>query len=61
MPIRIAITRDWNAPYTMEWTERVWRAEWHNFPQERIRALVVRQAAINTLILECEGGNEFHN
>jgi hypothetical protein len=35
-------------------------AEWEKFPQERIRALVTRMAAINNLIIEFEGGNEFH-
>ena len=30
------------------------------FPQDRICALVVRQAAINSLIIEFKGGNEFH-
>jgi hypothetical protein len=29
-------------------------------PQDKIRALVARMAAINTLIIEFEGGNEFH-
>jgi hypothetical protein len=45
----------------VEWTDRAWRAEWDNLPQDKIRALVARMAAINnTLIIECEGGNEFH-
>jgi hypothetical protein len=44
----------------MEWTDRVWRVEWEKFPQERICALVTRMAAINNLIIEFEGGNEFH-
>ena len=42
------------------WHNHTWRAEWEKFPQDRIRALVVRQAAINSLIIEFEGGNEFH-
>jgi hypothetical protein len=60
MPLRIEITKEWNAPHTIEWTDRAWRAEWEKFPQERIRALVTRMAAINSLIIEFEGGNEFH-
>jgi hypothetical protein len=27
---------------------------------DKIRYLGARQAAINTLVIECEGGNEFH-
>ena len=42
------------------WHDRAWRAEWEKFPQDRICALVVRQAAINSLIIEFKGGNEFH-
>jgi hypothetical protein len=60
MPMRIAITRDWGAPHTLEWTDRAWRGEWDRLLQEKIRAMVARQAAINTLIIEHEGGNEFH-
>jgi hypothetical protein len=60
MPMRITITKEWNAPHILEWTDRAWRAEWEQFPQDKIRALVARMAAINTLIIECEGGNEFH-
>ena len=60
MPMRIKITQDWQSPYTLEWTDRAWRAEWERFPQDKIRALVARMAAINTLIIECEGRNEFH-
>jgi hypothetical protein len=60
MPMRIVITKDWGALYTLEWTDRAWRGEWERFSQEKIRALVVRIAVINTLIIKCEGGNEFH-
>jgi hypothetical protein len=60
MPMRIKITEEWGAPHTLEWTDRAWRAEWDNLPQDKIKALVARMAAINTLIIECEGGNEFH-
>ena len=60
MLLRIEITQQWNAPHTIEWTDRAWRAEWEKFPQERIRALVTRMAAINNLIIEFKGGNEFH-
>ena len=60
MPIRIAIIKDWNAPHTLEWTDRAWRGKWDNFPQDKIRALVARIAAINTLIIKCEGRNKFH-
>ncbi len=34
------------------WT---WRGEWDRLSQEKIRAMVARQAAINTLIIEHEG------
>ncbi len=27
MPMRIAITRDWNRPHTIKWSDRAWRAE----------------------------------
>ena len=60
MPIRFTIIRDWGAPYILEWIDRAQRGEWELFPQERIRALVARMAAINTLIIKNEGGNEFH-
>lgn len=60
MPIRITITKDWNRPHTIEWSDRAWRAEWDNVHQDKIRAMVARMAAVNTMILECEGGNEFH-
>jgi hypothetical protein len=60
MPLRITITQQWNAPHTLEWTERAWRTEWESYSMDKIRFLVIRQAAINTLVLECEGGNEFH-
>jgi hypothetical protein len=30
MPMRIAITKDWNRPYTIEWSDRAWRGEWDN-------------------------------
>ena len=60
MPLRIVITKDWNALYTLEQMERVQRAKWESYPIDKIRYLVARQAAINTLVLECEGGNEFH-
>jgi hypothetical protein len=60
MPIRIAITNTWNRPHTIEWTERAWRGEWDKLHQDKIKAMVARMAAINTLIIECEGGNEFH-
>jgi hypothetical protein len=52
MPMRIAITKDWGAPHTLEWTDRAWRGQWDLLPQEKIRALVARMAAINTLIIE---------
>jgi hypothetical protein len=60
MPLRIEITQQWNALHTTEWTDRAWRVEWEKFPQERIRALVTKMAAINNLIIEFEGENEFH-
>ena len=58
--MRIAITRDWGTPYTLEQTDRVQQGQWELLPMEKIRALVARMAAINTLIIEHEGGNEFH-
>jgi hypothetical protein len=60
MPMRIEITQKWGEPHTLEWTDRAWRGAWDDFPQDKIRALVARMAAVNTLIIECEGGNEFH-
>ena len=61
MPIHIAITNNWNRPHTIERTERAWKAEWDAVHQNKICAIVVRITAVNTLILECEGGNEFHS
>ena len=60
MPIRITITQDWNRPHTIEWTERAWRAEWVNLHQDKIRAWICRMAVVNQLVIEHEGGNEFH-
>ena len=61
MPLRIVITKEWNAPHTIKWTNRAWRAKWDKFPQDRIlRALITRQVTINTLILEFKERNEFH-
>ena len=60
MPMRIEITQDWGAPHTIELTDGAWRGAWDNLSQDKIRALVARMAAINTLIIEHEGGNEFH-
>jgi hypothetical protein len=60
MPIRITITQDWNRPHTIEWTERAWRAEWANLHQDKIRAWICRMAVVNQLVIEHEGGNEFH-
>jgi hypothetical protein len=60
MPMRIAITKDWGAPSNIVWTDKAWRGQWDLVPQDKIRALVARMAAVNTLIIECEGGNEFH-
>ena len=60
MPMRIAITKDWGAPSSIDWADRAWRGQWDLLPQDAIRAMVIRMAAINTLIIEHEGGNEFH-
>jgi hypothetical protein len=60
MPMRIAITQDWGGPHTLEWTDRAWQGEWAKIPQDKIRAMVARMAAINQLIIDHEGGNEFH-
>ena len=59
MPMRITITQDWSAPQTLEWTDRAWRGERAKIPQDKIRAMVARMAAINQLIID-HGGNEFH-
>ena len=61
MPLRIEIIKQWNAPHIIEQTDRAWRVEWDKFPQDRIRALVTRIAAINTLIIEFKGKNKFHD
>jgi len=58
--MRIAITKDWGAPSSIDWADRAWRGQWDLLPQDAIRAMVIRMAAINTLIIEHEGGNEFH-
>lgn len=60
MLLRIEIIKQWNALHIIEWTDCAWRVEWDKFPQDRIRTLVTRMAAINTLIIEFEGGNKFH-
>ena len=60
MLIIIAITKEENAPYTLKWTNQAQRREWERFPQDKIRALVARIAAINTLIIKCKGGNKFY-
>jgi hypothetical protein len=60
MPMRIAITKNGNSLHTLGWTDRAWRGQWDLLPQDKIRALVARMAAINNLIIECEGRNEFH-
>jgi hypothetical protein len=61
MPMRIAITKDWGAPHTLELTDRAWRGQWEILPMEKVRAVVARMAAINTLIIKHKGGNEFHS
>jgi len=38
---------------------RAWRAVWDAFPEDKIRGMVTRMAAINTLIFEFEGDNCF--
>ncbi|OCK93024.1 uncharacterized protein K441DRAFT_568282, partial [Cenococcum geophilum 1.58] len=32
MPMRIQITQQWGAPYTLEWTDRAWRGAWDDLP-----------------------------
>ena len=59
--MRIAIIKDQNAPYTLEWIDWAQRGKWDNFPQDKIRALVARMAVFNTLIIKYEGGNEFYS
>jgi hypothetical protein len=58
--IKIAIIKNWGAPYIFEWIDRAWKDQWNLFSQDKIRALIIRMAAINTLIIECEGRNDFH-
>jgi len=60
MPIRIAITKDWNRPHTIKWTDRAWKAEWANLHQDKIRAWVCRMAVIYQLVIDYDSGNEFH-
>jgi hypothetical protein len=40
MPMRIMITKEWDAPNTIEWTDRAWRAIWDDLERETIRHLV---------------------
>ena len=61
MLMRIAITQDWGHSHTIEWSDHAWSGEWDNLHMDKVRAAVARMAVINTLILECEGGNEFHS
>jgi hypothetical protein len=42
IPMRIAITKDWGRPHTIEWLDRAWRAEWENVHPEKLRAAVSR-------------------
>jgi hypothetical protein len=44
----------------LEWIDRAWQGEWAKIPQDKIHAMVVKMLAINQLIIEHEGGNEFH-
>ena len=61
MLIRIKIIKEWGAPYILEWIDRAQRAEWDAITQDKIRAIVARMAAINTLIIEFKGDNCFHS
>ena len=54
------IQKDSCRAYRRSYTDRAWRAEWDAIPQDKIRAMVARMAAINTLIIEFEGDNCFH-
>ena len=38
MPMRIATTRDWGAPHTLEWTDRAWQGQWDLIEQDKIRS-----------------------
>jgi hypothetical protein len=60
MPMRIDITKVWNRPHTLEWTERAWYAEWEALKQDEIREWVHHMMEINQRILDHEGGNQFH-
>lgn len=60
MPLRIAITNQWNRPHTLEWTARAWEAEWEKFPIETIRGWFWDMIKVNQLIIDDEGGNKFH-
>jgi hypothetical protein len=37
MPMRIAITQDWGAPYTLESTDRAWQGEWAKITRQNSR------------------------
>ena len=60
MPMRIDITKVWNRPHTLEWTERAWYAEWEALEQDKIREWVHHMMEINQRILDHEEGNQFH-
>jgi hypothetical protein len=60
MPMRIDITKVWNRPHTLEWTERAWYAEWEALEQDDIREWIHHMMEVNQRILDHEGGNEFH-
>lgn len=61
MLMRIEITQKQGEPYMLEWTNRAQKGTQDDFLQDKIKALVARMAAINTLIIECEGSNEFYS
>jgi prephenate dehydratase len=58
--MRINITKIWNRPHTLEWTERAWYVEWKALEQDEIREWVHHMMEINQRILDHEGGNQFH-
>ncbi len=60
MPMRINITKVWNRPHTLEWTERAWYAEWKALEQDEIRGWVHHMIEVNQRIIDNEGGNQFH-
>ena len=58
--MRIKIIQKQGEPHTLKRTDQAQREAWDDFLQDKIRALVARIAAINTLIIEYKGSNKFY-